>query len=267
MLLVVFCACGRAEGVQNNDKQNSHSQNPQTPAAHQHLTGQATPPNDEQDIHADVKIVNPPKKDFYDKAPVWISVALLTAAFLTLLAIKRQADLMEEANQTAAGNVAAAKANAGAALLNAQALIASERPWIVIRRRPRGDHDKCEIVGINRGRTPAEVRCISGLIVVQPHDLHEPSKPLEPLPLPRSALTTAQHSFRIQEFSFEWCREKVENEAALGILLAFFEVKYWDMFMDRNETAVIPHLTRMCFTVDPYKRRLHRKATGWTCHT
>jgi len=153
-----------------------------------------------------------------------------------------------------------------AALLNAKALVASEKPYIVIRRKPRNDSDICEIIGINRGRTPAEVISISGLIETQDFESQNPTRPLEGLFLPRSALTTPRHSFRIQELSFKWCKDKLESEAASGILSAFFEVKYWDMFTDRDAPAATPHITRMCFTIDPYNRRLHRKATNWTCH-
>ena len=57
------------------------------------------------------------------------------------------------------------------------------------------DPDQCRITRINRGRTPAEVWQISGLIEVQHVDSTAPSRPLESLQLPRSALTTDGRSF------------------------------------------------------------------------
>jgi hypothetical protein len=99
VLLIVLGSNGRADQVQTAKS----SQQPaapilrvtpqQTNAAH--LQGK-----DQEDIRADVKIVNPPEKDFYDKAPVWINLALLilgaggvVAAICTLRAINKQAEI------------------------------------------------------------------------------------------------------------------------------------------------------------------------------
>lgn len=161
----------------------------------------------------------------------------------------------------------AAQDSARAAYLNAEALIRSERPWIVVRRKLVDDRDKCRIIGINRGRTPAEVCEISVLIEIQNAESQKPSRDLEPLPLPRSALTTSGHHFPIRDISFNWSKQKIkETTPAGGILLVFIQIKYWDMFADRKQTEAKPHVTRMCFTIDPDKGRLHRKTTDWVCH-
>jgi hypothetical protein len=154
--------------------------------------------------------------------------------------------------------------------LSAQGFVNSERALIVIRSRSRkrsSDADKCKIIGINRGRTSAQVCSISNLIDVQAADSQVPGRALEPLSLPRSALTTSGHYFPVREVSFEWCKERLEKAAMEnGVLLVFIEVKYWDMFTDKRQRGATPHVTRMCFTVDPYNRGLHRYNTDWTCH-
>jgi len=100
MLLVVFCAHGRADKVQNNGRQQSQAQSsPTSRGDHQQVTGQYSPQEHENDIQADVKIINPPEKDFYDKAPFWLNLALTIAGFIgigiavwTVRTIKRQVD-------------------------------------------------------------------------------------------------------------------------------------------------------------------------------
>lgn len=89
MFLVVVCANCRADQV-HNKKSNQKPAAPVSPVTLQHPNPAAPEAKDQQDIHADVKIVNPPQKDFYDKAPVWINLALVVAAILTLLAIAKQ---------------------------------------------------------------------------------------------------------------------------------------------------------------------------------
>jgi hypothetical protein len=100
MLLVVFCAHGRADKVQNNGRQQSQAQSsPTSRGDHQQVTGQYSPQEHENDIQADVKIIGPPEKDFYDKAPFWLNLALAIAGFIgigvavwTVRTIKRQVD-------------------------------------------------------------------------------------------------------------------------------------------------------------------------------
>lgn len=95
MLLVIFCADGCTNQIQGKDDR----QKPAAPVSaipQQQHSGGPFDGDEQKDIHADIKIVNPPQKDFYDKAPVWVDLALVFAALLTLWTIKRQADLMKE---------------------------------------------------------------------------------------------------------------------------------------------------------------------------
>lgn len=102
MLLVVLGTYCSADEVQ--DKQsNQHPAAPVAPIVVQNPDGANLQGKEQQDIHADVKIVNPPKKDFYDKAPFWINLALALVGALgvavglrTLIHIRQQAKHMGE---------------------------------------------------------------------------------------------------------------------------------------------------------------------------
>ncbi len=102
MLLVVFgtyCSADKVQAKQSNeDPAERVVPIVVEPADSANLHGKG-----QQDIHADVKIVNPPEKDFYDKAPFWINLALALVGALgvgvglfSLIQIRRQADHMSK---------------------------------------------------------------------------------------------------------------------------------------------------------------------------
>jgi len=95
MLLVIFCADGCTNRIQAKDNRQKQAA-PISTIPQQQRSGAPFNGDQQKDVHADVKIVNLPEKDFYDKAPVWVNLALVLAALLTLWTIKRQADLMKE---------------------------------------------------------------------------------------------------------------------------------------------------------------------------
>jgi hypothetical protein len=98
MALVILCADSRANKVEaRNDHQQPTQPTPAIPAQQQNPTAQYR--EQPKDVHAEVKIVNPPEKDFYDKAPVWINLALgivgcigIMIGVATLRTVKRQVD-------------------------------------------------------------------------------------------------------------------------------------------------------------------------------
>ena len=92
---------------------------------------------------------------------VYITAIYVLIAWWTLRAIKRQADTMEmqanEARQSAATATTIAQKAADAALLNAQAIITSERPFIKVEVRSSDDGQHFQIMATNCGKTPAEI--------------------------------------------------------------------------------------------------------------
>ena len=90
MFLVVFCANCSARNIQGKD---SH-QRPTAPVPaipQQQHDSSTLKAEKQQDIHAKVEVVNTPKKDFYDKAPVWINLVLVVVAVGTGITVGWQA--------------------------------------------------------------------------------------------------------------------------------------------------------------------------------
>jgi hypothetical protein len=128
VLLVIFCADGRASQVQ---PKNNH-QEPAAPVStvpQQQENGAGLNGEKQKDIHADVKIVNPPEKDFYDKAPVWMNLALVVVALGTGIVIGWQS---WETRKAAKG----AQRAADASFAQIQLTKSKERARLRIEERP-----------------------------------------------------------------------------------------------------------------------------------
>ncbi len=117
------------------------------------------------------------EKDGWDKASVFANCILvfvgiggIIAAVLTLRAINRQADLMEtqaeEAREAATTATAIAQKAAEAALLNAQALIHSKRPWVIVQIEEIAGENAAKtrfrLSAYNHGDSPARVISCKG---------------------------------------------------------------------------------------------------------
>lgn len=189
-------------------------------------------------------------------------------AGITLRVIVKQANHMERQTKILEDSVAVAQKSADAALLNAKALINAERPWLVVRQKRGIPRDQCRIIGINRGDTPAEVCEL--YYSVEPYNQTSTKQP-EPSGwvgayLPRNAITARDESLPIHEISFKGCGDQI-REKPTTIMLAFIEIRYWDTFTDKKRGGIEPHLTRVCFCVDPTSQRLVRYATDWVRNT
>ena len=114
-----------------------------------------------QDIHANVEIINPPQKDFYDKAPVWINLTLVVVALGTGIVIGFQSIETRRAAQ-------AAEVAARAALKQADHIANTERAWLIPKITQPNDRDvmslniredswtlPIEVTFTNLGKTPA----------------------------------------------------------------------------------------------------------------
>ena len=105
-------------------------------------------------------------RDWIDWLALLISTVLMIvgivgigAALKTLRAVKKQADLMTEQAALMKEQTAISDKAASAALLNAQAVINAERPWLLIypSRSGTGEHSSFTFKAVNRGRSPAEI--------------------------------------------------------------------------------------------------------------
>ena len=90
----------------------------------------------------------------------WPNGTATLALILTLLAVAEQAKETAKSTKAAQESAQGALAAANAALLNAQAFINAERPWILVKaelaKRPESG-TWYDVVAVNKGRTPAEV--------------------------------------------------------------------------------------------------------------
>jgi hypothetical protein len=151
----------------------------------------------------------------------------------------------------------AAKQSADAALLNAQALITSERPWIVVRlRTPRSGLFSFE--AINYGRTPAEVIAIPATFTIDTEDNLRKNEPPYPtsilayhkLLLPMSDLS--DHPDFINLYTMDMApylnvNDRISQQIADTTLRLFVvgRVVYKDV-LTRSE-----HETRFCYWYNP----------------
>ena len=196
-------------------------------------------------------------RDIYDWLVLVCSFALVIVgawgvkvALSTLSKIERQTKATEDA-------AIAAKDSAEAARMNAQALIASERPWLVGRFIQNGSEEftetkrlefRCEIK--NAGETPAILIDAAARAVFKTDAMPLPDEPdfghagsLNQ----RILLPGATYFFWVQAEGYEWkdgrfLLEKNESGKVLdNIMVGFGCVRYRDTFGDTAE-----HFTRFC---------------------
>jgi hypothetical protein len=101
-------------------------------------------------------------------ALAFVGYAGIMLAVSTLRKIERQTKCAEAA-------AAAAADSAQAALLHAQAMVRSERPWIMITVEPSpGMENSSTVVATNRGKSPARIAAIADRIVSAIDETHLP---------------------------------------------------------------------------------------------
>lgn len=99
-------------------------------------------------------------------------------AISLLKKIERQTGYAETAAQAAADSAQAATDSAKAALLHAQAIIGSERPWVLITIVPsRSIENGFTVIATNRGRGPAQVVAAVEETIIAVDETHLPELP------------------------------------------------------------------------------------------
>jgi hypothetical protein len=166
----------------------------------------------------------------------------------------------------------AAKDAAYAALLNAKALIISERPWLLVSiQKSTTSADTWIVQARNAGRTPAEL--MEGHCLCAKHSVlfKEPSEvPNDPFPLPMQNLIVNEDSFKIREIMPETQITQADKDGQ-GIdpqsLFVYGWVSYWDTFTDREAAGAEPFLTRWIFRYDSASKQFFRVAGNYTKNT
>lgn len=249
--LIVFCAYCGAEQVQ---AENGH-QSPAAPVAavaQQDHHGQPLDREQKQDIHCNAGVVDPPQKDFYDKAPVWTNIVLVIVALGTGIVIGWQS---WETRKSAQG-----------ALRSAQAQMDANRAWMIPKisqpsiddvllhqEKPSGWVLPIEITVTNRGQTPATVvsaaNCHSSEKVIDPKeqswilDLPEPPKyVLDPIKQPPGSLYLAGDKMTLP---LTVPIDFIENE--IGTWRKDEKCLCIRGFVEYLDTFNKPHITRYCY--------------------
>jgi hypothetical protein len=224
--------------------------------------------------------------------PNWALVLVggITGWFVykTLKSIKKQADIMEkqakeaqasgaEATKIALVTAQAAQKSADAALLNAESLIVSERPLLLVSIESFGVSLKDEtplatiyrVIARNHGRTPAEL--IEGHCSCKLQSAYGfvPSDDMfDPFYAPNENLAVAGAEFLIRELVPDAIASEKDMEGMEPKMLYIDgKLVYWDTFKDRNDPQNEPYVTRWSFTYDMYRKRFHRTAGPWPKNT
>jgi hypothetical protein len=181
MLAVATCVPAAAAGqaINNNRVQSS------TPARQSTTTASRPSDQTSESVNCSVPqitVASPPPAPaqwpLHDRI-LWVAYLILAcvgyagilAARSMLKKIEQQAKYVEEA-------IASASATAQAALLHAQAIIRSERPWIAVTAESSRDVENSSIVvATNRGKGPARIVAMVDRIVSAIDEAHLPPVP------------------------------------------------------------------------------------------
>jgi hypothetical protein len=186
---------------------------------------------------------------WYAKPEWW----LVILGFPTLIFIGWQAWETRRAATAARDAVVETGKNASAALLNADAIIRSERPWIFVEEsegtkavEPKRAHVR--ILARNKGRTPAEVTVNSCTFAFLAYDWafpDEPTYPKEEL-LYRNYVAPAEEPFEVYDFD---CLQILDDGGwkELGTKRLTFtgHIVYRDLITKEE------HETRFCYFLSP----------------
>lgn len=207
---------------------------------------------------ANVTIQRNADRDTFDWIAYWGGILLVMVGIVgvligvwTLKAVRKQADLLKthathlEGLVSAAGdNAEAAKDNAKAARLSAEAIVRSERPWLiaVVEKDSKSLHFYSVKIR-NVGRTPA--RFISGdasyMFAERADQLPLPPNYASPIVLPNQLLIAPSHGFPVPH-GYDVSHLLQQPEAPNKTLVIYGRVLYRD--------TIIPdeiRETRWCF--------------------
>jgi hypothetical protein len=190
-------------------------------------------------------------------------------AAITAAVIGWQSWETRKAAQASRDNVGATKDSADAALLNAKALIVSERPWLLVTISvDKDDPDMFNVSALNRGNTPAillEGHCSVG---IEAYGFRPPDELMDPFYLPLQNLIVSGDSFPVRKFKPDSVFAKRPfTDAEVPMLFVFGRIAYWDTFIDRNAEEAKPYITQWCWTFNPVKKEFFQTANSFTIYT
>jgi hypothetical protein len=185
-------------------------------------------------------------------ALVLVGVAGIITAIYTLKVLSRQAVSMRRQTTHLRKSVIHSRKSAEAALLNAQAVVNSERPWMIIELTPIPGAPKQGYVSFhawNRGRTPAEIMAYQGDFFYHGYSEEFASEPIfKPLETRYRVCISPGNSIEIYGFSltgslppdhWEWMQKERKY------LYFYGNIVYRDLI------AYSEHESRFCYWLSP----------------
>lgn len=147
-----------------------------------------------------------------------------------------------------------------AALLNAQALIASERPWLVVTIEECQDAEGVFIFrAVNKGNTPAELAEGDCWCEKQAWTFTYPiEESRDPFFLPMQTLIVNGDGFEIRRVNPSKIITMQEEMDTNKRLYVYGRILYWDTFTDRTDPKAEPHMTRWIFAWNSPVQRFQR---------
>jgi hypothetical protein len=221
---------------------------------HQEQGGKEGAPGSEESV----RIVSVPRiftesqKDTYDKTLVICTVLLVVVGAFQILYLWR--------------TVNATRDNAKAALLNAQAVINTERPWLVVTwASDRNTPGLCRFGCRNQGNTPAKVVSMSAKssFIDKLDNLPVPPDYSSPVTMPDLRLIVHEDNFSVgqgihPESIIRNAGKKDLADDSREFLVYYGNVVYRDTFYPDSSPNGL-HETRWCFVYQPAgERRLVR---------
>ena len=244
---------GQPNKASNKERQNSANRQPSA----------VTPDSAEKhkSSNADQTEPNPDSPKWYEslERPEWWLVIL---GFPTLVFVGWQAWETRK--------------SASAALLNAQALVNSERPWMVItiEHSPSVFQDDVfTIKAINRGRSPAEVISRSENCLIVKGEGQMPPEPMytETGTLRNSQIVVTEGEFTLETVSEGYLHQMCESEEMFAELKSFTRQAYiFGQIVYRDLIKGDEHRTRWCCMYFPGHPRctfVHSGPSGYNTHT
>lgn len=166
-------------------------------------------------------VSNPPPAQpvwtYHDKI-LWAAYVVLAclgyAGIMMALSLLRKIERQTAAAETAA---TAAHESAQAALMNAQAVISSERPWLVVTVEPAPNVENgFTVTAINRGRSPAQIVSMAEQLRIVVDETQLPARPeygnREPKPPMVPIILLQGESTGLKSFSRADARELCESD-------------------------------------------------------
>jgi hypothetical protein len=230
--LAVFVAC--------QDERTSQ-ESAQKPAHH----NESAVPAESDESHTQENIQNPK-----GNTPSWYGFFRWPNGTTTWAIILTLGAIAEQTRET--------RKAANAALLNAQAVIVAERPWMIVDVRPThiGTVEMTyEFFCSNEGRTPGRILdCKEGsCFVPTPDDLFIKDTDYHPVVMPIPSLKANKQVFSVKLINPEhiWKNRRVKTSDKFAFIMVFGYVLYEDTFPLGKDGTFGKHVTHWCFAYHP----------------